>query len=127
MPDVAFYALMRFVPDLERGEPINVGALAGSNDQLVVRIAGESNVLAEVDIVRRFAELLNYLIDAERDDAGQLDVQGFLHRLAYRRFSHFSITEPRQVMFGGSAEALAGRVIQALAAHPAASEQLLPI
>ncbi len=91
------YAVIRYIPDLQRQEPTNIGVLAGGQGDVVVGLSEMVEPHPDAEAIRRFAELLRYLVDeARRQTSGGLDANAFLGELAFRRFSHFSITEPRQ-------------------------------
>jgi DUF3037 family protein len=123
---VAFYSLIRYISDLERQEPLNVGVLAGSTGEVAVQLAEDAESLDDFEVIRRFQELLEYLVDEERrSQPGDLDVHDFLDRLAYRRFSHFNITEPRQIATSEPPRAIAKHVTRALAEDPLASKHLI--
>jgi hypothetical protein len=96
----AFYSLVRYVEDLDRGETLNVGALLWSDGQTFRKFV-DREALTDPEVVRRFDELLGYLI--ENDDRGATPPQPdasdepLIFALARRRFPHFEISEPRTV------------------------------
>jgi hypothetical protein len=100
--DVLFYSLVRYIPDLERQEGTNVGVLVGAEGAVEPRFVERDDLGGGQQSVRRFEELLRHLIEEERQADAQFSAPEFLHRLAYRRFSHFTITEPRQMDPAGS-------------------------
>ena len=94
---LVYYSLVRFIPDLERDEPVNVGAVFTFGDNVEVRFVERQDLLEGNDAIRRFEGLVRHLLESERSNDDAWRPADFLHRLAYRRFSHFEITEPRQM------------------------------
>ena len=109
----ALYSLVRYVEDLDRGEPINVGALVWADGQLLKKFVDQREGVSDFDVVRRFDELLGYL--AEHDDRGGTDAgdrnEPFLFTLSRRRFPHFEITAPRQFNGDEPPEAVLDRLV----------------
>lgn len=98
MSDPGFYSVIRYIPDLERHEPINVGLLLGWEGRIYARFVDREDV-EEPAVVQRFSDLIDHLIAQERatSSAQLVDGEAFLRDLAERRFSHFDVTDPRVV------------------------------
>jgi hypothetical protein len=122
----ALYSLVRYVEDLDRGEPVNVGALLWSEGQTFRKFV-ERDVLGDADVVRRFDELLGYLI--EHDDRGDTEPRAasrdepLIFALARRRFPHFEISEPRQVKPREEPRELLDDLVDQLVQEPARSHR----
>jgi Protein of unknown function (DUF3037) len=121
---LAFYALVRYVPDLDAQEPINVGVVVTQGSEIEARFVPERVGDEESDVVRRFADLLQHLIN-EQQAPGDADGQAFVAELAFRRFSHFQITEPRQALSSEGLETLLTELSQWLEATPRGVPQLV--
>jgi hypothetical protein len=102
---LAFYALVRFVRDLDRQEPVNVGVVVTRGAEIQAHFAIDRVDDESAEVIRRFEELLRHLID-ERERQGEMDGPAFLAELAFRRFSHFQITEPRQATCSNGLDSL---------------------
>jgi hypothetical protein len=122
--DLAFYSLVRYVPDLDKQEPINVGLLVTRGPDIKARFLPERVGEEGSDIVRRFEELLHHLID-EQLAAEAIDGPGFIAELAFRRFSHFQVTEPRQAQWQQGLDSLLAELGQQLEATPYGVPQLI--
>jgi hypothetical protein len=97
MSTVAVYVVIKYLDDLERAEPLNVGVLLGSEHGIGRRFADRGDERIDAPAVRRFEGLIESLIAAEEPGKQGIDGVGFLNELADRSFSHFLITRPRQV------------------------------
>jgi Protein of unknown function (DUF3037) len=108
MSDVAVYVVIKYVDDLERQEALNVGIVLGTGGELLAKFADRDDRRVDAGAVRRFEELITDLIarEVQSTKEGQLDATGFLHELADRAFSHFVITQPRQITLAGDPEGL---------------------
>lgn len=122
------YAVIRYITDLERQEPTNIGVLAGQRGDVVVALSDAVEPHPNADVMHRFAELLQYLVDeARREASGGLDADAFLSELAFRRFSHFSITEPRQTTAYGSPQKLVPALLRELVGERCGDEHLIAL
>jgi hypothetical protein len=116
----ALYSLVRYVEDLDRGEPINVGALVWADGQLLKKFVDQREGVSDFEVVRRFDELLGYLVehnDRGGTDAGDRD-EPFLFPLSRRRFPHFEITAPRQLNGDEAPEEVLARLVGDLVEEP---------
>jgi hypothetical protein len=104
MPEEAVYVVVKYVDDLERQEPLNVGAVLGTSRGIWPRFIDREHQRVDTAAVQRFEELIRDLARRETDDDGPIDGPGFLRELADRSFSHFQVTEPRQVMVSDDPE-----------------------
>ncbi len=121
---MAFYSLVRYVPDLDKQEPINVGLLVTRGSDIKSRFLPERVREDESDVVRRFEELVRHLID-EQVAAEGVDGPAFIAELAFRRFSHFQVTEPRQAQWPEGLDSLLAELGQQLEATPHGVPQLI--
>jgi Protein of unknown function (DUF3037) len=116
----ALYSLVRYVEDLDRDEPINVGVLVWADGQLLRKFVDQREGVSDFEVVRRFDELLGYLV--EHDDRGGTDAgdrnEPFLFPLSRRRFPHFEITAPRQFNGDEPPEAVLDRLVGDLVEEP---------
>jgi hypothetical protein len=114
------YSLVRYVEDLDRDEPINVGALMWADGRLRRKFVDHREGVSDFDVVRRFDELLGYL--TEHDDRGGTDAgdpdEPLLFSLSRRRFPHFEITAPRQLNGDEPPEAALERLVGDLVEDP---------
>jgi hypothetical protein len=124
---LAFYGLVRFIPDLERQEPVNVGFIVAHDAEIRTHLVPDRIDNGSADIVRRFEGLLRHLIEEEQRSAGGLnDGPAFLAQLAFRRFSHFEIGEPRQVTCSqGGLDSLVSELTHRLSTAPAGVPELV--
>ena len=91
---VAYYSIVQYVPDAQRDERRNVGVLFAASNESHVRLRlSHRDDLDRPDVVQRFGELLQHLLDAELAEANI--GHSALRDLAHRRFSQFKISEPR--------------------------------
>ena len=123
----ALYSLVRYVEDLDRGEPVNVGALLWSEGQTYRKFV-DREVLGETDVVRRFDELLGYLIEnddrgGESEDSGEA-AEPLIFALARRRFPHFEISEPRSVSQREEPRELLDDLVDQLVQEPTRTHRL---
>jgi hypothetical protein len=116
--EVAFYSIVRYIEDLDRQEPLNVGVLVASSVGVHRRFVERE--VEERDVVQRFGELIEHLVQ-EHARIGTEASSDFLRDLAQRRFSHFDITEPRQIRVDDNPDATAERVARSLADAPASA------
>jgi hypothetical protein len=115
------YSLVRYVEDVGRHEPVNVGALLWVDGRTLRKFV-EREAINDHEKVRRFDELLGYLV--ENNDRGETEPGGdedepLLYSLARRRFPHFEITEPRPVDAAGDPEPLLDSLVSELVEDPA--------
>jgi hypothetical protein len=120
------YCIVKFVPDLERQEPINVGVILANDNGIWHRFVDRPDAIGDPGAVRRFDELVGHLIDQElsRPGATRVDGRGFLLELSDRSFSHFLLTEPRAIDDHGEAEETLLALAERLAAAPAGASHL---
>ena len=117
MSEPGFYSVVRFIPDLQRQEPINVGLLLGWEGRIYARFVDREDV-EEPAVIQRFSELVDHLIAEERGTSAAhiVDGEAFLRELAERRFSHFDVTDPRVVEVvddaDGAANELSRRLVE---------------
>ena len=90
------YSVVRFIEDLQRREPLNVGVLIAGSGGICARFEERDDLREAQEIVDRFRELVDHLISREVGGSGR-DPVDFLHELATRRFSHFEISDPRLI------------------------------
>jgi len=123
---LASYSVVRFIPDLERREPVNVGVLLVNADDVAIKFVDRPELGDGQEAVARYEGLLRHLLEEKRsEDVDSFDAFIFVSDLASRRFSHFEITEPREVAPVGEPqsliEELAERIVQ-----PAATQSFVP-
>jgi Protein of unknown function (DUF3037) len=108
------YSIIRFIEDLERREPLNVGVLIAGSGGICTRFEERDDLGSTQDVVDRFRELVDHLITREVSGKGRDPVE-FLNELAARRFSHFEISEPNLIEVhedpGATLEELAQRLV----------------
>jgi hypothetical protein len=101
MKEPALYSLVQYVEHLERDEGVNVGVLLEAHGHVLKRFVQRSALNGKSEIVDRFEHLFERIIEeGDRgltEDADTLD-KPFIWALSQRRFPHFRITEPRQIM-----------------------------
>jgi hypothetical protein len=115
MDENAVYVIVKYVDDLERNEPLNVGALLGTQSGIWHKFVDREDQRVNAQAVQRFEELVRDLAGREaRGDTGYMDGSGFLLELADRSFSHFLMTEPRQVTIKGDPEEALASICQRL-------------
>jgi DUF3037 family protein len=126
MKEIGFYSLVRYVPDVERGETVNVGTILEYNGAVLMKFpGGRERVNGQAEAIRRFETTLERIRDeGSWQDDSEADVpreRGMLASLAHRRFPHFQITEPRQVTIDGSPEDVLDGLSRKLVDEPAIS------
>jgi hypothetical protein len=88
------YSIVQYLDDPARREPRNIGVLLASGTKVHRDFIEREDV--DHEVISRFRELLDYLIDEELAvlrERPELVVE----ELAQRRFSHFRFTEPLQM------------------------------
>lgn len=88
-----FYSVVKYVPDVIRREPVNVGVVVADDDAGVHVRFTDAPQIPDPGVALRFESLLNHIAEKERPANAEL----FLTQLAHRRFSHFEVTVPAQV------------------------------
>jgi hypothetical protein len=116
MGTLAAYVVVKYVDDLERNEPLNVGVLLGSEQGIERRFEYRGDERIDALAVQRFEELIESLVAAEEPGKQGVDGAGFLNELADRSFSHFLITKPRQVVLQNDPERTLALLSQRLVA-----------
>lgn len=126
MSELGFYSVVRYIADLERQEPLNVGLLLSSEGNVYARFFDREDV-EEPAVVRRFGDLVEHLIAEERTSSGTdfIDGETFLQALANRRFAHFDLTDPRTVDIQGDLEAAAAELSRRLVETSVSSRPVL--
>jgi hypothetical protein len=124
--DPGLYSVIRYIPDLERQEPINVGLLLAFQGHVYARFVDRDEV-EEPAAVQRFSELVDHLVAQERaaSSAHRIDSESFLESLAQRRFSHFDITDPRLVQVEDDGDAAASELSRRLVETTTSSSSAL--
>jgi hypothetical protein len=97
---VSYFAVVRYVADVERNEPLNVGVLLTTPTAFRTRFVRRDEV-HDWSVVERFSGLLQHELDTAETPT---DV---LRDLATRRFPGFEISEPRQVTQPGDLDLVA--------------------
>jgi hypothetical protein len=115
---VGFYSIIRFVEDLDREEPLNVGAVIEVEGDVRVRFVDRPALNGSRDVIQRFEETLVHLLDANVTDPEAPAAASRLEALALRRFPHFAFSAPRTIMVDDVDEALYG-VTHRLVEEPA--------
>ena len=87
---MSFFALVRYIPDAERNEPVNVGVLLATTNGFTSRFVARDDV-DDWSIVERFSGLLEYELSKAAEPSAEL------RGLAARRFPNFEVSEPRQI------------------------------
>lgn len=87
---MSFFALVRYIPDAERDEPVNVGVLLATTNGFTSRFIARDDV-DDWSIVERFSGLLKYELSKAAEPSSEL------RDLAVRRFPNFEVSEPRQI------------------------------
>jgi hypothetical protein len=113
MKQIAFYSLVRYVEDTERGETLNVGTLLQVDDRIYKKFVEREKTNGGSHPVHRFETVLDDLLrqgisgDSEDPDASGLPP---LAALARRRFPHFEVSEPRQIVLDADPDAILDRL-----------------
>jgi hypothetical protein len=118
---LGFYSIVRYVEDVERGEPLNVGVILEVNgDTLPRRVDREQLGGPASESIGRFFDLLGRLIedDLTQDVEDEGEPPTKLAGLSQRRFPHFQITEPRQIVVEGDPQQSLEDLSSRLAAEP---------
>lgn len=98
MSEVGYYSFVQYVPDPDRREPVNVGALLEVEGNIQLEFVDRPQLNGVRDAVRRFERTLHHLIDEDAlADTETSGAEGGLRGLTIRRFPHFAFTEPRPV------------------------------
>ncbi len=116
MKHMGFYSLVRYIRDLERGETINVGTLLEVDGHIYKKFVERLN--GEAEIVRRFENTLDGIVEASFEDGEAAQRETILEMLAERRFPHFAISEPRQIVIESQPESLLEDLAQRLVSDP---------
>ena len=126
MSEPGFYSVIRYISDLERQEPLNVGLLLGWEGRIYARFVDREDV-EEPAVIQRFNELIDHLLAEERaaSAAGLINGEAFLGDLAERRFSHFDVTRPRVVDVMGDADGAATELSRRLVETTTSSRSAL--
>jgi hypothetical protein len=114
MGESALYAVVRFIEDLDRREPKNVGVVLASAAGIVPRFVERDDLGAQNEVVQRFEGLLDHII--RESMRGGADPFAVLTDIASRRFSHFEIDEPKPTTVDDAPEAMLGRLTDRLVA-----------
>jgi hypothetical protein len=110
MSGSGLYTIVKFIEDLERREPKNVGVVVAGPAGLVARVVERDDLREHNEAVRRFEGLLQHIIhESTRAGAEPEDV---LNDLASRRFSHFEIESPRPVIVDDEPDAFLSRLVE---------------
>jgi Protein of unknown function (DUF3037) len=110
MTGSGLYTIVRFVEDLERREPKNVGVLVAGPAGLLARVVGRDDLGHHNEVVQRFEGLLQHIIH-ERTRAG-VAPEDLLKELASRRFSHFEIERPRPITLDDEPDAFLTQLVE---------------
>jgi Protein of unknown function (DUF3037) len=120
MGEQGTYAIVQYVPDLERHESVNVGALIATTSGIWHRFVYSEHETIDLAVVKRFDELITHLVERElrasREHA--VDGRGFLLELADRSFSHFEISAPRSVVLADEPERTLDHICERLVVAP---------
>lgn len=112
---MSYFALVRYIPDIERNEPVNVGILLATPNTFRTRFLYREEV-RDWSIVERFCGLLEQELNEAVEPASEL------RELASRRFPDFEITEPRQIVSPDDVDVavndLAHRLVEATTTLP---------
>lgn len=87
---VSHFALVQYIPDVERHEPLDVGVLLASRTGFTTRFIARDEI-DDWSIVERFCGLL------EHELANAAEPSSELQSLATRRFPNFEVSAPRQI------------------------------
>jgi hypothetical protein len=124
MKRIGFYSLIRYVEDSERGETVNVGTLLQVDERVYKKFVDRERTNGGSDVVHRFESTLDELLqggisaDSEDPDARELPP---LATLARRRFPHFEVSEPRQIVVDQDPDSVLERLSRRLVEEPAVS------
>jgi hypothetical protein len=94
----ALYSLVQYVEDVERGETLNVGALMEINGAVLKQFVERAALNGRSDVVHRFEALIDQFVDEHGQVPEEEGTRSLLDALSKRRFPHFRITKPRQIM-----------------------------
>jgi hypothetical protein len=123
-PDVGRYSVVRFIEDVERREPLNVGVVLIFGGRVVQRFVEREELGENTDAVRRFAALLEHLFEETAEERGSADA--LLEELVYRRFGQFELTPPRIVEAAHArTERVLDDLVERLVASPVNSARLV--
>ena len=103
---VGFYSIIRFVEDLDRDEPLNVGAVIEVDGDVRARFVDRPALNGSRDAIHRFEDTLAHLLEADTKDPEAPEVASRLEALTLRRFPHFTFSAPRTIMVDDVDEAL---------------------
>ena len=109
----AWYTVVRFVEDLVRQEPRNVGVLLAGRGTVLLGFADREDLAEHQAMIGRFRELLDEIVS--RGLTAETEPVEILRGLASRRFSHFNLTDPRGVGIDEEPDELLERLMNSLA------------
>jgi hypothetical protein len=95
---LGYYAVIQYVEDIERREPLNVGVIGAYEGAVDLSFTDPPDV-RDPGVIHRFRETLEYVFQHEVDLHPGAEAR-VLDELAHRRFSMFVITPPRPVEIG---------------------------
>jgi hypothetical protein len=111
---MGLYAVIKFIPSLERQEPVNVGVAVAENNVVELRFV-QRDEIGDWSPVARFESLLRHELESPTRVG---DGEDFLRDLHARRFGHFVVTEPRFVATNQNAGAYAQQLVRDLVELP---------
>ena len=112
MAEQAWYAVVRFVEDLVRQEPRNVGVLVAGRGTVLLSFEAREDLVEYQAMIARFQELLDEIVS--RGLKAESEPVEILRDLTTRRFSHFNLTEPRGVAINETPDELLERLVDSL-------------
>lgn len=101
---LGYYSVVQYVDQVGRREPINVGVVVTCQGRVETAFSERPEV-EEPAVVQRFAETLDYIFEHELPLSPGRE-RASLDELAHRRFSRFSVSDPRPVDISNISAAL---------------------